>query len=391
MLPRIKYFVLSFAFGLMCIVPSSAWSAESFVGKENLPSQSTMYYDYEPVASSSNGMALMSLEDGISTVSDDSSVSSLSGADFVYRLSVNSDTAAIGADCTFYIPRETVAGITVGGYSVDVISPTPFLTVNTFYGSVSLLPGTAARRTFYNNGFAIPQEQNGAEFRSVNSTLFGSAGFSGPGTSARTYISCDLDISSLGETSSLEFGGLLSLVNSASPVKNDLWTYYRSCTSLGLYINGALVHTFYPTDDDVFDLSFMYDSSTAITSVTFRAYMPSSPYSGQDTAFMSVSFSSMSASPVFVASLSSLGKPAAADALDSNINNAQDLEGQVWENFNSKFSSLTVSITSGIASAATLLGGLFNDIWNTLGDVKLVYFAPLYFGLLFWILGRVRR
>lgn len=121
-----------------------------------------------------------------------------------------------------------------------------------------------------------------------------------------------------------------------------------------------------------FNYSINEDISTSFVWQVAPAYSSSNPF-------------------VFTVLSSEFGKPAAADALDSNINNAQDLEGQVWEDFSSKFNGLSVSITDGIASAASLLGGLFNDLWTTMGDVRLVYFAPLYFGLLFWILGRVRR
>lgn len=376
MLDRLGYIVLSFAVCLMCVIPSSAWSYQSFVGVENLPTAE----DYSP--DSDISLFSVASEEGIAAQADTSGVTSISGTEILPYWSVDSSTQAFGLSVNETLSFDSVAGITIPSQTIDVMYPDSFsdgIPVGTTVVLSRYVPISIQKQ--------VDDPPNHTTFNSINYFLFGSSGFSGPGSAAVPYVEINFDLSSFGTFSSFGMNGsLVPCVYMDTPFV----PFYGG--HIDLYVNGAFVRSFYADSSGYVDFAnFVYDGSVSISSLQFRVYFQSFNYSIDVDISSFFVWQLAPASFVFTVLSSGLGKPAAADALDSNINNAQDLEGQVWEDFSSKFNGLSVSITDGIASAASLLGGLFNDLWTTMGDVKLIYFAPLYFGLLFWILGRVRR
>lgn len=397
MLDRLGYIVLSFAVCLMCVIPSSAWSYQSFVGVENLPVQdvpSAAAIDAADDVSSPAAIdtfddsSLVSSEDialasdaGISAQADTSSgLQAVSASDLVPYLSIDSSTAAIGLSV-----QSTLSFPTLGNsVTSNIIYPSTFPT-----GSV----GFSSSGISLSASISIPSKSGNQTYDAISAFRFGPSGFSGPGSAASSGFVVNLDLSAFGDFSAFELSGVAVVgynISGSSSIRS-------SAGYLELYVNGALVRTFYHNAAHYIDFAdFVYSSDLLIQSIQFYCYpefgglLLDDGFSGNVFVYFYPAWSSLRYMTFSVLD-SGLGKPAAADALDSNINSAQKMEGQVWEDFSSKFNGLSVSITDGIASAASLLGGLFNDLWTTMGDVKLIYFAPLYFGLLFWILGRVRR
>lgn len=75
-----------------------------------------------------------------------------------------------------------------------------------------------------------------------------------------------------------------------------------------------------------------------------------------------------------------------------NDHNAIESEwtGSMTDNFNSLNLS-NFSYPSGLVSAFALLSGIFNDLWNGMGEYKIVYVLPLTLGVVLVIIGKMSR
>lgn len=383
MLDRLGYIVLSFAVCLTCVIPSSAWSYQSFVGVDNLPNAE----DY----TSEGDVSLFSVTsvEGIVAHAEDN-VGSFTFQEFFTGATLSSDFPNPMFSAYYYHPAENVAGLVdiPGYYAPQSFPTTPFSAVYSlsstrlFVEYVSSVPETESGNgkyafSYFKGPYMMPSDYE--------------VGFST--TSLSQVCKFDIDLSSYGEFCSFELSGLVT-ARSYLYSSGVGFLMLHVGTYIAVYVNDSLVRTFSLSDSAYTDLAhFIYSGDVPVESLSIGVSAPVLTYDSYVSSCRAgYDLLTLSSNPLTFTVLSAdLGKPAAADALDSDINSAQEMEGQLWEDFSSKFNGLNVSISDGIASAASLLGGLFNDLWTTMGDVRLVYFVPLYFGLLFWILGRVRR
>lgn len=375
MFKRICAVILSLS---LFITPSFAWSWESFVGKDNLPGAADPVYDLEPVLFSSRPM-MMSAGDGVSLAVESVDSKSYSLDDLVLLMTPPESAAAI---VEVYHPGTTVAGITVPSW-------TEFRSYPESGGSPLSLIGTTSAYSYYHFVtplFTVPDTLNGGEVVAFRGVAVPPYSASSPN---RSY-SFDIDISGFGSFRSFGLSGLLEAF--ADYYRGGYINDLQSC-SLGIYVNGSLVRTFYPQDDGIFNFgSFVYDSYVDITSLSFvlnplQEYSFSPYFSEQRVAF---SFRKSSSFALTVLS-GALGKPSGMDSADSALNDYQQQEGEYFEGANDAINDLDTSLSSNISGAAQMLGGLFNDLWSVMGDVKLLYFTPLLFGFFLWLIGRVRR
>lgn len=206
MLDRLGYIVLSFAVCLMCVIPSSAWSYQSFVGVENLPTAE----DYSP--DSDISLFSVASEEGIAAQADTSGVTSISGTEILPYWSVDSSTQAFGLSVNETLSFDSVAGITIPSQTIDVMYPDSF--------SDGRSTGTSAFSRYVSISIdkQVDDPPNHTTFNSINYLLFGSSGFSGPGSEAVRYVAINFDLSSFGTFSSFGMNGfILPLVYSLSP------------------------------------------------------------------------------------------------------------------------------------------------------------------------------
>lgn len=364
------------------MIPSHAWSYQSFIGKENFPVVQNEYYGFE------SPVMFAALQDDVAAMaaSESAELTSVSGADFMRLFSADASTAAVGTISSFYVPKQTVAGISIGGYSVDLISPVPFVDYffNYQFGK------SIGSRIYFERTFTVPAEQSGNELRTIRSLVFGPSGFSGPGSEASSEVFFNVDLSSFGSFSSFELDGLLRL---------DAYIYSGTFLSrvwggpFTLYVNDICVKTFYSDSDGYIDFAdFIYDASEPITSIQFRFNPLPFNYSCTDDLNAVFGFSlSFQDDTKFSVLSGQLGKPSGMDYADSALNEYQQQEGQYFQDAHTHIDNLDPTIPEHLYNAAELLGGLFNDLWNTLGGVTFLYYTPILFGFFFWLAGRMRR
>lgn len=80
----------------------------------------------------------------------------------------------------------------------------------------------------------------------------------------------------------------------------------------------------------------------------------------------------------------------AQDAMNQQNAIESQWTGSMTENFNnlslSDFSFPTAAVTG-----FTLISGIFNDLWNAMGDFRIVYVFPLTLGVVLLLIGRLSR
>lgn len=97
-------------------------------------------------------------------------------------------------------------------------------------------------------------------------------------------------------------------------------------------------------------------------------------------------------------SLNIIGRDSALDGFnnqaqdDINQHNAIESEwtGSMTSNFNA-LSIETFAFPSGLISAFGLITGIFNDLWNGMGEYKIAYVFPLTLGIALLLIGRISK
>lgn len=60
------------------------------------------------------------------------------------------------------------------------------------------------------------------------------------------------------------------------------------------------------------------------------------------------------------------------------------------ENFN-KLDISNFTFPTGLVSGFSLITGIFQDIWNAMGEYKIMYVFPLTLGIVLLLIGRISR
>lgn len=356
------------------MIPSHAWSYQSFIGADwSEPLSSHEYYEFGAVA---NSYSLMTAD--VAAVSDSNTLSNWGHSvdnirayvtQQVYYPGVSAGTVTIPG---YWIPRTgTAVEILNSGYTSSAWG-----NVGLMYSQPVTVPGLSSDDTY------TRFEDPAVNFNSTITT------FSIPVDGNSTAVSLTGHL-----YYTLAYGGVLGLF-SVVPT---------ACT---LYINGVAVRSFlvdekYRGDSDFGYVDFggyVYSGTRVITSMELRFLTPSASFkvamdsNGEIPDVQTFVYSRFDTTSLDISFLSEdLGKPTGMDSADSALNDYQQQEGQYFGDANTNIGGLDTTIAGDLYSAAELLGGLFNDIWNTIGGVKLIYFSPLLFGFFLWVAGKVRR
>ena len=95
--------------------------------------------------------------------------------------------------------------------------------------------------------------------------------------------------------------------------------------------------------------------------------------------------------------IDSLSLNALSDATDSSNNSQQsydDFESQWTGSMTENFNSLDLedfTFPDGLISAFALITGIFNDLWNALGEYKILFVFPLCLGIVLLLIGRISK
>lgn len=347
------------------ITPAAAWNAESFVNGS--------VYEYESVADTP---MLMSLDDGVSVVSETDSDLYV----FMENLpTVSSSLPKLGVKHTL------IVDVPATGYH----SETDIVTAEDV--------GAAWAPQFFANGtlslmslcsYTIPDNTSSLDYSDtyVQWPVY-LASDSDP------YVQLDYDVSAL-SASTVYFSGTICC-GAQARFSSYLWC---NASHFDLLINGNTVQSFYSASGE-FDLGgFYFDSTDPIQTVSFVfAFSDPITVSGLNPGDV-IDRLTLSINANSTVSMSVLTENAALDgfndAAQDKINEHEAYEsewtGSMMENFNAlDLSGFTYP--DGLVSAFALITGIFNDLWNGMGDYKILYVFPLTLGVVLLLIGRISK
>lgn len=82
------------------------------------------------------------------------------------------------------------------------------------------------------------------------------------------------------------------------------------------------------------------------------------------------------------------------DQAQDDINNHESIESQWTGSMSSNFDALDMdsfTFPSGLLSGFSLITGIFQDLWNGMGDYKILYVFPLFLGIALLLIGRISK
>lgn len=351
------------------IMPVGAWDKYSFVGD-------SVYFDQ----SWTDAQLYFVQSQAVNSLSTSSTV--LRGQDWANTLSVSEGTAGAA--------MEAVYGTTYGSYVM--MSPGTVITP-------SRAVSTSAIRMWHSWRFTVPVNplpSIDSELQSIVQLIFGPSGFSGPGSSALRYCDFDMDLSSLGSFNAFSLDGPLQLGAYIFSYDTNSFVKQSYGGTLGVLVNGRLVHTFYPDDDGYINFAdFVYSSAEPVTSISYRFTVPAFNRSiteeieyGYGTDFYyddTLIFSVLTGNSVL---------DGYVDNAQDSINSWDEIESGFGDSATSDFDDLGIDdfeYPSGFIGAFTLVSGIFSDLFNCMGDFRIIYILPLTLGVCFLLIGRVSR
>lgn len=144
--------------------------------------------------------------------------------------------------------------------------------------------------------------------------------------------------------------------------------------------------------------SLIYTSPTPITSISLCIVYPTNLVSSLST---SKDAFSLSVAGGFYDSYCNVSFLSGSSALDSfngdaqqSINDHESIESQWTGSMTSNFDALdpeSFTYPGGLVSAFSLITGIFNDLWNGLGDFKILYVFPLTLGIMLLVIGKLSK
>ena len=354
---RVVFFVAALFF---CTSSVFAWNAESFTNGSA--------YEYEPVMAAST-FSLDDGDDGVAVVAEsDSFVNKLTWDDMRSGLSVPSLGQFLFTCYNNLINYPLVLDYPSNGFSLSKQ-----------LGSWSGLDWVIA-----SGSVVVPTKISSAEVDSV----YGCYAYDGSDFTAFYF---DLDISSLGDFYSFSLSGSL---NAPYEYKNSGSSLYVGNCSLALYVNGVVVKD-WPGILPVYEMSdFIYSSSVPITSISFRLNCNNASVS-VDPGTSLECFVLLGSSNL---SLSVLRDDAVLDGFNDqaqdSINEHESVESQWTGSMTENFNALDMdsfTFPDGLVSAFALITGIFQDIWNGMGEYKILYVFPLTLAIALLLVGRISK
>lgn len=380
---RVVFLVAALFF---CTSSVFAWNAESFTNGS--------VYEYEPVMAAST----FSLDDGVAVASDNDSLGSLSVQDFCQSFPVTNYGIV-----SYYLDHIS------SPVALDLDYYPPAYMSDTLSYSTSVVPEDMSFSRQAAGNVVIPSFSNG-DFQYALGFFVGNV-ISG---ASYDYFSCSfsysLDLSSLGTFYSFGFTGqLANRISYSGDLANS-----NSCgfTSIDVSVNGTLISSLspYKTSNgfNYFDLaSIVYSAGVPITDITMTfhsySYSPDSDFGirvagspGSSYGLRAIySFSQQTVDDAFLVVLRDYpflddANDQAQDSINQHEQYESEWTGSMTENFNA-LDMESFSFPDGLVSAFALITGIFNDLWNALGEYKILFVFPLCLGIVLLLIGRISK
>lgn len=290
-----------------------------------------------------------------------------------------------------------VASTDSSGSSYDLYSVDPTISMSS--NSPAMLVGV------YDDGLFEGQTTSSFVDLSSWSWIYSSgykiarSSFTVPSTEGKTWkqlnfplstFSFTYDVSSL-NTSCLEFSGVYKF-NAKHFTSTS--SYLTQGYDLDILIDGAVQHS-YTSSKGSLDLGgWIYNGSFPVSNVTFRFHLPSGSISvsSGDVVKFELIFTSCDAV------INGLTDDGVLNGLNNNAQDAMNQQdaiesqwtGSMTENFNNlSLSDFTFPVAA--VNGFSLISGIFNDLWNAMGDFRIVYVFPLTLGVVLLLIGRLSR
>lgn len=187
----------------------------------------------------------------------------------------------------------------------------------------------------------------------------------------------------------------------------SVWGYNFSSYKFGkcsVYVNGSKVRDFTPDSSGYFQFNdFIYSSSTGINSVDLVFFDgPSKSLSITNHTPQSINGPTVQFwfKPWTLSNFSftTLSDDQVLNGLNDNAQDAMNQQdaiesqwtGSMTENFNN-LSLSDFSFPVAAVNGFSLISGIFNDLWNAMGDFRIVYVFPLTLGVVLLLIGRLSR
>lgn len=368
----------------VCTSSSLAWTADSFVGRP-----SNEVYSFEPPASKAPG--LMSTAPSLSS---DSKVLDLG-------TTLPSVSGSVYASSKHYLRGGGVGGIP--SYQSDIwelkYGPLNLTSVWNGYNIVFLYNTVDyavdfQNRDEYTRGLAFPTTNTARPPSSVdfdnNPAVVGKS----------TYpLSLSYDVSAFNASTCL-FEGLVKVLVGFDGPFNGGWRII-SATGLHVYIDGQLCRSYSSSPSGGIDLGgFLFSASKPIQNITLVYDVPFVGFVSNDASYngtytfmlryaddvdMSGQISFLSGAPV----LDGWNDQAQGD-LNEHEKYESEWAGTMTDNFN-KLDLSNFKFPVPLVSGFALISGIFTDIWNAMGEYRVVYVFPLTLAIVLLLVGRISK
>lgn len=361
----IKRFFCLLAALMVCASSCFAWNAESFIGDSEFYDADTSLYDASVYAVSSdsdtsNKLTYTQLMSGLTT----------------------SQTAAFIAEV--YHEEQNIGNIvTVPAWTEYRSWPS---------GGKSFSKTISGYNYLFTITSTVPSTLNNGDVESVSFPAFSPFSGSMPNYS----ITFDVDISSLGSFTSFSLDGLLyTRLQFTHPSGLDLDTY---ASRFDILVNGTLVRSYSPSAASFDFGGYVYSGTSPVTSLQFRftydyvgaydyvedyLYIGRIHFYGYDSSYLTLSvLSGESVLDGF--------NDEAQDSLNQHEQYESQWTGSMTENFN-KLDISNFTFPVGLVSGFGLLTGIFQDLWNGMGEYKILYVFPLTLGIVLLLVGRISK
>lgn len=352
---------------------AAAFTADSFV-------VDTDTYLFESIQASNFSLRDSSSAYAVSPASTNSTSSDTYS--FGDLLPLFSTPSKIGIYASVFHKGETILDVTVPDWYEDRIYPSNGSSPSYFFDS--------NHGVFYFTT-SVPSQINGGTVESLGTPCFN---LSNKSFSRRFII--DLDLSSMGSFNSFSLSGILATTADTclnSPIQSLGIAFPES---FSIEVNGSVYRNIILNgSSSQIELSdFIYSGSSPVTSIRFYIDFSLRTFSyTSDRLRARVNLNSDS-----TLSLSVLSDNNVLDGFNDNAQNAinqqEAIESQWTGSMTDNFNNLSLSdFTFPVAAVNgfSLISGIFNDLWNAMGDFRIVYVFPLTLGVVLLLIGRLSR
>ena len=352
-----------------------AWDAYSFTGVYDVASSAPVLY----ADSSSDSSVLI-----------DNQIQS-----WYNRISVNSYTGLIVNQT--YDPEPVMPGLDIGPITSNQrLNPYyQLIPYYFYYGAIS--SDVIEFRSSGDNYWTVEEKPNSdTTYNTISGPYYSDSSNSG-GSAVSNFLFIDVSVSGLPSFSTFELDGSFSFFAYVWQLNSAILSQSSSSFVLDLFVDGQQIQTFYADPSGVLDFNhFVYNGTSPVSTLQFRVNFDRPVYTLNTNESVNVytgfMFYDWSVQLLSIGDLDALH--GFTDQAQGDINDHESMESQWTGSMSSNFDALDMdsfTFPSGLLSGFSLITGIFQDLWNGMGDYKILYVFPLFLGIALLLIGRISK